>query len=109
WTKRETLDLTAVGGEESVETELRPKRRNANIYAKIAQDMVERGYNRDTQQCRVKVKELRQAYQKTKEANGRSRSEPHTRRFYDQLHAILGGDPITTPPLSVDICKGGGF
>ncbi|EMP38171.1 hypothetical protein UY3_04662 [Chelonia mydas] len=38
--------------------------------------MVERGYNRDTQQCRVKVKELR-------------------------------GDHTTTPPLSIDTCKGG--
>ncbi|EMP35950.1 Vimentin-type intermediate filament-associated coiled-coil protein [Chelonia mydas] len=55
----------------------------------------------------MKVKELRQAYQKTKEANGRSGSELHTCRFYDQLHGILGGDPTTTPPLSVDTCKGG--
>ncbi|CAM2120304.1 unnamed protein product [Caretta caretta] len=69
--------------------------------------MVDRGYNRDTQQCHVKVKELRQAYQKTKEANGHSGSKTHTCHFYDQLHGILGGEPITTPPLSVDTCKGG--
>ncbi|EMP31447.1 hypothetical protein UY3_11376 [Chelonia mydas] len=69
--------------------------------------MVDRGYNRDTQQCRVKVKELRQAYQKTKDANGHSGSEPHTCHFYDELHAILGSAPTTSPPLSVDTCKGG--
>ncbi|XP_073198564.1 uncharacterized protein [Lepidochelys kempii] len=97
----------AVWGEESVQAELRSKRRNANIYAKIAQGMVERGYYRDMQQCLVKVKELRQAYQKTKEANGRSGSEPHICRFYDQLHGILGGDSAITPPLSMDTCKGG--
>ncbi|EMP36007.1 hypothetical protein UY3_06824 [Chelonia mydas] len=35
-------------------------------------------------------------------------AEPHTYRFYAQLHGILpGGDPTTTPPLSVDTCKGG--
>ncbi|CAM5103561.1 unnamed protein product [Natator depressus] len=107
WSERETLDLIAVWEEESVQAELLSKRRNANMYAKIAQGMVQRGYNRDTQQCRVKVKELRQAYQKTKEANGRSGSEPHTCHFYDQLHGILGGNPTTTPPLSVDTCKGG--
>nr|XP_048704236.1 uncharacterized protein LOC125635911 [Caretta caretta] len=50
--------------------------------------MVERGYNRDTQQCHMKVKELRQAYQKT---NGCSGSEPYTCLFYDQLPGILGG------------------
>ncbi|XP_050824027.1 adenylate cyclase type 9 isoform X3 [Gopherus flavomarginatus] len=60
--------------------------------------MVDRGYTRDTQQCRLKVKELRQACQKTKEANGCSGSESQTCCFYDQLHA-------TTPPLSVDTCK----
>ncbi|EMP30412.1 hypothetical protein UY3_12413 [Chelonia mydas] len=69
--------------------------------------MRDRGYNRDTQQCRVKVKELRQAYQKTKDANGRSGSEPHTCHFYDELHAILEGTPTTSPPLSVDTCKRG--
>ncbi|KAG6938862.1 hypothetical protein G0U57_004511, partial [Chelydra serpentina] len=31
--------------------------------------------------------------------------EPQTCRFYDQLHAILGQDPTSTPTLSVDICK----
>ncbi|EMP38284.1 hypothetical protein UY3_04493 [Chelonia mydas] len=107
WTKRETLDLIAVWGEASVQAELRAKRRNANIFAKISQGMMQRGYNRDTQQCQVKAKELRQAYQKTKEANGRSGSDPHMCRFYDQLHGILRGDPTTTPPLSVDTWKGG--
>ncbi|EMP37218.1 Zinc finger and SCAN domain-containing protein 29 [Chelonia mydas] len=107
WTERETLDLIAVWGEESVQAELRSKRRNANIFAKISQGMVDRGYPRDIQQYHVKVKELRQAYQKIKEANGSSGSEPHTCRFYEQLHGILGGDPTTIPPLSVDTCKGG--
>ncbi|EMP32894.1 hypothetical protein UY3_09978 [Chelonia mydas] len=79
WTERETMDLIAVCGEESVQAELQSKRRNANIYAKIAQGMMMRGYNRDTQHCHVKVKEL----------------------------SILGGNPTTTPPLSVDTCKGG--
>ncbi|XP_065437389.1 pre-mRNA-splicing factor CWC22 homolog [Chrysemys picta bellii] len=64
--------------------------------------MRERGHNRDSDQCRVKVKKLRQAYQKTKEANGRSGSDPQTCRFYAELHAVLGGAATTTPPLTVD-------
>ncbi|XP_065412595.1 uncharacterized protein LOC135973423 [Chrysemys picta bellii] len=67
---------------------------------------MERGHNRDSDQCRVKVKELRQAYQKTKEANGRSGSEPRTCRFYAELHAILGGAATTTPPVIVDSGSG---
>ncbi|XP_065412246.1 uncharacterized protein LOC135973338 [Chrysemys picta bellii] len=72
------------------------------LLKKISKVMMERGHNRDSDQCRVKVKELRQAYQKTKEANGRSRSELQTCRFYAELHAILAGAATTTPPLTVD-------
>ncbi|XP_065442131.1 uncharacterized protein LOC135981804 [Chrysemys picta bellii] len=102
WTVREVLDLIAIWGEDSVLAELRSKRRNAKTFEKISKGMMERGHNRDSDQCRVKVKELRQAYQKTKEANRRSGSEPRTCRFYDELHAVLGGAATTTPPLTVD-------
>ncbi|EMP29759.1 hypothetical protein UY3_13128 [Chelonia mydas] len=107
WTEREVRDLTTVWGDESMLSELCSKRRNAKIFEKISKGMMDRGYNRDLQQCRMKIKELRQAYQKTKEANGCSGSEPQKCRFYDELHAILGGAPTTNPPLSVDTCKGG--
>ncbi|EMP32766.1 Lysostaphin [Chelonia mydas] len=102
WTKREVLDLIAVWGEESMLSELRSKRRIAKTFQKISEAMRDRGYSRDATQCCVKFKELRQAYQKTKESNGRSRTEPQTCRFYAELHAILGGVTTTTPPLSVD-------
>ncbi|XP_065415607.1 myb/SANT-like DNA-binding domain-containing protein 2 [Chrysemys picta bellii] len=102
WTVREVLDLITIWGEDSVLAELRSKRRNAKTFEKISKGMMERGHNRDSDQCRVKVKELRQAYQKTKEANGRSGSEPRTYRFYTELHAVLGGAATTTPPLTVD-------
>ncbi|XP_065433301.1 SRRM2 protein homolog rsr-2-like [Chrysemys picta bellii] len=106
WTVREVLDLIAIWGEDSVLAELRSKRRNAKTFEKISKGMMERGHNRDSDQCRVKVKELRQAYQKTKEANGRSGSEPRTCRFYAELHAILGGAATTTPPVIVDSGSG---
>ncbi|XP_065412680.1 uncharacterized protein LOC135973447 [Chrysemys picta bellii] len=94
WTVREELDLIAIWGEDSVLAELCSKRRNAKTFEKISKGMMERGHNRDSDQCRVKVKELRQAYQKTKKAN-----QCH---FYDELHAVLGGAATTTPPLTVD-------
>nr|XP_048691586.1 zinc finger and SCAN domain-containing protein 32-like [Caretta caretta] len=70
--------------------------------------MKDRGRNRDPKQCRVKLKELRQAYQKTREANGRSGSEPQTCHFYDELHAILGGSATTTPAVLFDSFNGDG-
>ncbi|XP_074817191.1 kidney mitochondrial carrier protein 1 isoform X1 [Natator depressus] len=96
WTEWEVRDLIAVWGEESVLSELRSSFRNAKTFVKISQGMKDRGHNRDPKQCCVKLKELRQAYQKTREVNGRSRSEPQTCRFYDELHAILGGSATTT-------------
>ncbi|XP_065448197.1 myb/SANT-like DNA-binding domain-containing protein 2 [Chrysemys picta bellii] len=102
WTDREVLDLIAVWGDESVLLELRSKKWNAKIYEKISKAMMERGYSRDAMQCRVKIKKLRQGYQKIKESNGCSGSQPQTCRFYEALHSILGAAATTTPPLSVD-------
>ncbi|XP_073197205.1 zinc finger and SCAN domain-containing protein 32-like isoform X2 [Lepidochelys kempii] len=108
WTEREVWDLIAVWGEESVLSELRSSFRNAKTFVKISQGMKDRGHNRDPKQCHVKLKELRQAYQKTREANGRSRSEPQTCRFYDELHAVLGGSATTTPAMLFDSFNGDG-
>ncbi|XP_048721691.1 zinc finger and SCAN domain-containing protein 29-like [Caretta caretta] len=108
WTEWEVWDLIAVWGDESVLAELRLKRRNAKIFEKISSGMKDRSDNRDLQQCRVKIKELRQAYQKTREANGRSGSELQTCHFYDELHAILGGAATTTPTLCFDSVQGVG-
>ncbi|KAM9143829.1 uncharacterized protein ACDP82_007542 [Pangshura tecta] len=64
--------------------------------------MTDRGYSRDATQCRVKIKELRQGYQKSKAANRHSGSQPQTCRFYEALQSILGAAATTTPPLTVD-------
>ncbi|KAM7160511.1 zinc finger and SCAN domain-containing protein 29-like [Macrochelys suwanniensis] len=106
WTEHEVRDLIAVWGDETVLAELRSKRRNASTYAKVSKGMKDRGYNRDAQQCCVKIKALRQAYQRTRDANGRSGSEPQTCRFYDELHAILGGAASTNPPMFYDSISG---
>ncbi|EMP26397.1 Zinc finger and SCAN domain-containing protein 29 [Chelonia mydas] len=108
WTEREVQDLIAVWGEESVLSELRSSFRNAKTFVKISQGIKSRGHNRALKQCHVKLKELRQAYQKTREANGRSGSEPQTCRFYDELHAILGGSATTTPAVLFDSFNGDG-
>ncbi|XP_065437327.1 uncharacterized protein LOC135980879 [Chrysemys picta bellii] len=68
--------------------------------------MKDRGHNRDAQQCHMKIKELRQAYHKAREANGRSGAEPQTCCFYAELHAILGGAATTTPTVCFDSING---
>nr|XP_048679017.1 zinc finger and SCAN domain-containing protein 32-like [Caretta caretta] len=70
--------------------------------------MKDRGHNRDPKQCHVKLKKLRQAYQKTREANGRFGSEPKTCCFYDELHAILGCSATTIPTVLFHSFNGDG-
>ncbi|XP_053893854.1 myb/SANT-like DNA-binding domain-containing protein 2 [Malaclemys terrapin pileata] len=106
WTEREVRDLLAIWGDEAVIAELRSSKRNGKVLKKISKAMKDRGHNRDTQQCRVKIKELRQAYHKAREANGRSGAEPQTCRYYAELHAILGGAATTTPTVCYDSLTG---
>ncbi|XP_065453507.1 uncharacterized protein LOC135983863 [Chrysemys picta bellii] len=55
--------------------------------------MMERGHDQDALHCRVKVKELRNAYHKACKANS---------CFYKELDAIHGGDPTSTPKTIMD-------
>nr|XP_048700926.1 uncharacterized protein LOC125634361 [Caretta caretta] len=107
-TEREVWDLIAVWGEESVLSELRSSFQNAKTFVKISQGMKDREHNRDPKQCHMILKKLRQAYQKTREANSHCGSEPQTYRFYDELHAILGGSTTTTPTVCFDCINGKG-
>ncbi|XP_065445499.1 uncharacterized protein LOC135982483 [Chrysemys picta bellii] len=106
WTEREVRDLLAIWGDESVLAELHSSKRNGKILEKVSKAMKDRGHNRDPQQSRMKIKALRQAYHKAREANGRSRAEPQTCRFYVERHAILGGAATTTPTVCFDSING---
>ncbi|EMP35003.1 hypothetical protein UY3_07811 [Chelonia mydas] len=64
--------------------------------------MTERGCDRDTLQCRVKVKELRNAYHKAREANRCSSAAPTSCWFYKELDVILGGNPTSMAKATVD-------
>ncbi|EMP31312.1 Zinc finger and SCAN domain-containing protein 29 [Chelonia mydas] len=89
-------------GEEAAQSQLRSSRRNYDTFGQISRDMLERGHDRDALQCRVKVKELRNAYRKAWEANSCSGGAPATCRFYKELDAILGGDPTSTLSTTLD-------
>ncbi|XP_065436844.1 uncharacterized protein LOC135980766 [Chrysemys picta bellii] len=106
WTEREVRDLLTIWGDESVLAELRSSKRNGKILEKVSKAMKDRGHNRDAQQCRMKIKELRQAYHKAREANRRSGAQPQTCRFYAELHAILGGAATTILTVCYDSVNG---
>ncbi|EMP24521.1 CAP-Gly domain-containing linker protein 4 [Chelonia mydas] len=102
WSNGEVLDLISVSGEEAVQSQLCSSHRNYDIFGHLSRAMMERGHDRDVVQCRVKVKELRNAYRKAHEANGCSGAAPATCHFYKELDVILGGDPTSTPTTTMD-------
>ncbi|EMP33667.1 hypothetical protein UY3_09199 [Chelonia mydas] len=64
--------------------------------------MTERGHDQDAVQCRVKVKELQNAYHKAHEANRCFSAAPATCHFYEELDVILVGDPTSTSMTTMD-------
>ncbi|XP_073213544.1 myb/SANT-like DNA-binding domain-containing protein 7 [Lepidochelys kempii] len=102
WSNDEVLDLINVWREEAVQSQLRSSHRNYDTFGQISRDMMERGHGRDALKCRVKVKELWNAYRKAREANRCSGAAPATCCFYEEVDAILGGDPISTPRTTMD-------
>ncbi|XP_065439811.1 uncharacterized protein LOC135981402 [Chrysemys picta bellii] len=85
-----------------VQSQLHSSRRNYNTYRQISRCIIERGHDKDTLQCKVKVKELRNAYHKAQEANHRSSAAPTSCWLYKELDAILSGDPTSTAKAPVD-------
>ncbi|XP_065416014.1 zinc finger and SCAN domain-containing protein 29-like [Chrysemys picta bellii] len=102
WSNGELLDLISVWGKEAVQSQLRSSRGNYDTFGKVSKDMMERGHDRDALQCRIKVKELRSAYRKARDTNGRSGAPPATCRFYKELDATLGVNPTSTLSTTMD-------
>ncbi|XP_073189763.1 uncharacterized protein [Lepidochelys kempii] len=105
WSNGEVLDLISVWGEEAVQSQLRSSCRNYDTFRQIPRDMMERAHDWDALQCRVKVKELQNAYHKAHEANCRSGAAPTTCHFHKELDAILGGDTTSTPRTTMDMSE----
>ncbi|EMP32107.1 Zinc finger and SCAN domain-containing protein 29 [Chelonia mydas] len=102
WSNGKVLDLISVSGEEAIQSQLCSSRRNYDTFGQISRDMMERGHDRDTLQCRIKVKELQNAYRKAREANSRFGAAPVTCPFYKELDTILGANPTSTLSTTMD-------
>ncbi|EMP27584.1 hypothetical protein UY3_15321 [Chelonia mydas] len=100
--QRQGAGLISVWGEEAVQSQLRSSCRNYNTFGQISRDMMEMGHDWDAVQCRVKVKERRDAYRKAHEANRFSGAAPATCCFYKEPDAILGADPTSTLKTTMD-------
>ena len=78
------------------------------MYEKIVDQLKDAGHERTVEQCRSKMKKLKQDYRKIVDSNNKTGQERKTLKFYDALDAILGPKPTTRPPIVVDTLEGDG-
>ena len=107
WSESETKTLIAVWGDEKVQAEMGGRTRTKQVFEKIAQQMNDKGYNRDIDQCKTKIKNLKKTYTNVKDYNGKSGNDKMTCPFFNELDTVLGHRPASAPPLVLDASAGG--
>lgn len=102
WTDGEVFKLIDIWKEEGIQEQLEGSKRNKHVYEKLGTQMCKAGYNKTGEQCRCKVKKLRQEYKKNKDNNGLTGRGRGKWRFFDALDEVLGNRPATCPPVVLD-------
>ena len=102
WTDVEVFKLIALWGEDGIQQQLEGSKRNKHVFAGLSSELAKVGIVKSGDQCRCKVKKLRQEYKKLKDKHtltGRGRTHW---KFYEALNEILGNRPATRPPVVLD-------
>ena len=102
WSDAEVKALITIWGERKVQEELDGAVRNKTIFVGIQKKLAEQGYERDWQQCRSKLKNLKADYRKVKDNNGETGRGRKTCKFYSELDSILGHRPASVPTTLLD-------
>ncbi|XP_029901373.1 uncharacterized protein LOC115354954 isoform X2 [Myripristis murdjan] len=94
WSDEETLALISIWGEEDVQRALRGFVHNGHVYADISEKMHDLGFSKTPEQCRWKVKSLRNNFRQCYDRKkcGRNKVEY---KFYNQLEGILGQEAVS--------------
>lgn len=107
WSKPETFKLIEIWSNEAIQEQLEGCTRNKHVYEKISKKMDEEGYQRKFEQCREKIKKLKQEYKKIKDKVNKTGEEGKKKLiagwdYYESLDAILGHRPSTEPAVVID-------
>uniref|UniRef100_A0A8C2ZHM2 Myb-like domain-containing protein n=1 Tax=Cyclopterus lumpus TaxID=8103 RepID=A0A8C2ZHM2_CYCLU len=93
WSDEETLALIEIWGDEDVQTALRDFVHNGHIYADISQRLCDLGFSKTSEQCRWKVKSLRNHFRQCYDRKKCGRRVDY--RFYHQLEQILNQEAVS--------------
>ena len=102
WTDAEVFRLIQIWSEEGIQEQLEGAKRNKHVYEQLAEDLIIYGIEKTGEQCRTKVKKLRQEYKKLADKHketGQGRTEW---KFFDKLNEFLATRPATRPPVVLD-------
>ena len=105
WSDEEVKTLIEIWSDENIAQLLVSTHKNCDIYKTISRKMEASGYRRSIEQCRNKVKKLRQEYIKTRDSlrkSGTSPDEVKKYAYYDLLDAFLGTRPTSSPKHIVE-------
>ena len=69
--------------------------------------MKEKGFSRDAEQCKAKIKNLKTKYRQVKDNNNKTGRGRKTFKYYDELDVVLGHRPASRPPVVLDATAGG--
>lgn len=94
-------------GRRKVQEQLDGATRNKTIFEDISKKMHESGYERDWQQCRAKIKNLKADYKKVKDHDGVTGNGWKTVKFYNKLDEILGHRTASVPFALLQVGKMG--
>ena len=101
WTDEETFKLIELWSKDSIQGMLEGSRRNRDVYAKIAKNMNEAGYEKTVEQCAGKIKKLKFEYRRIRDSNSRTGRGRTEWKFLDAIDNVLGHKPTTQPPVVV--------
>uniref|UniRef100_A0A672SZD8 Myb/SANT-like DNA-binding domain-containing protein n=1 Tax=Sinocyclocheilus grahami TaxID=75366 RepID=A0A672SZD8_SINGR len=105
WSQKESCALTEIWKDDYIKRQLSSTHKNIKVFLLFAPKMKERGYNRTTLQCRVKVKKLCQKYMSTRDKirrSGESAEIKDSCPFYEDLDEFLGASACACPTNVVE-------
>ena len=90
WSDAEIVKLIELWGEQGIQEQLEGSKWNRLVYAKLSSELAKHGIEKSGEQCRCKVKQLRQEYKKIKDKHNETGRGRTNWKFYDMLNELLG-------------------
>ncbi|KAM9317802.1 uncharacterized protein KZ484_022196 [Pholidichthys leucotaenia] len=108
WSIEEIQALVDIWSDDRISQRLVATHKNIEVFKTFSDMMMARGFIRSAEQCRIKVKKLRQQYIKVRDSlrkGGSSGEEREKFIWYDELDRILATRPTSRAKLVVEFTQ----